>query len=159
MRRVLASGIVGAVLLAGCQAKPAPAPAFNPQDPAVVAEIESRLQAAMDGAAKANAEQVVAAVGEDATFVTGDVMLSGRDNIRTQFADTYSGLTSQTHSVREKRVRILAPDVALVVATGEGTYTDKAGWTSEPAGLALTLVYVRQNGAWRAVHAHQSVAR
>ncbi|MFI5078690.1 MAG: nuclear transport factor 2 family protein [Vicinamibacteria bacterium] len=45
-----------------------------------------------------------------------------------------------------------------MMATGEGTYTDKAGWTSEPVGLALTIVFVRQNGVWRAVHAHQSIA-
>jgi hypothetical protein len=44
------------------------------------------------------------------------------------------------------------------MATAEGTYTDNAGWTSEPVGLAVTIVYVRENGAWRAVHAHQSIA-
>jgi uncharacterized protein (TIGR02246 family) len=154
MRSAYASGIVGALLLVGCQSTPA----FNPEDPAVISEIESRLQATMDGASRADAEQVVADVGNDATFITSDVMLSGLDNIRAQFADTYSGLASQAHTLREKRVRILSPDVALVMATGEGTYTDKAGWTSEPLGLAVTIVFVRQNGAWRAVHAHQSIA-
>jgi hypothetical protein len=48
--------------------------------------------------------------------------------------------------------------VALVTATAEGTYTDKAGWTSKPVGLGITIVFVRQDGAWRAVHAHQSIA-
>jgi uncharacterized protein (TIGR02246 family) len=154
MRSPLVSGIVAALLFAGCQRTPA----FNPEDPAVTAEISSSLQAAMDGAAKADVEQVVAALSDDATFVTGDVMLSGLANIRARFADTYSGLASQHHTVRQKQVRMVAPDVALLTVTGEGTYTDKAGWTSEPVGLALTLVYVRQNGAWRAVHAHQSIA-
>jgi uncharacterized protein (TIGR02246 family) len=154
MRSPLASGIMGALLLAGCQGTSA----FNPEDPAVIAEIDSRLLATMDGAAKVDAQQVVAAVSDDATFVTGDVMLSGLANIRTQFADTYSAMASQAHTIRDKRVRILSPDVALVTVTGEGTYTDKAGWTSEPVGLALTIVYVRRDGAWRAVHAHQSIA-
>jgi uncharacterized protein (TIGR02246 family) len=154
MRGPLVSSFVSAVLLAGCQAKPA----FNPEDPAVIAALESQLQAAIDGAAKADALQVVAAFGDDATFITGDVMLSGLGEIREAFTETYSGLTSQQHTVREKRVRIVGPDVALVMAAGEGTYTDKAGWTSEPVGLAVTLVFVRQNGAWRAVHAHQSIA-
>jgi uncharacterized protein (TIGR02246 family) len=155
MRSAYAYGVVSALLLLGCQPT---TPAFNPEDPAVIAELESRLQSTMDGAAKADAAQVVAGAGDDATFVTSDVMLNGLDNIRAQFADTYSGLASQTHTLHEKRVRILSPDVALVMATGEGTYTDKAGWTSEPQGLGLTIVFVRQNGAWRAVHAHQSVA-
>jgi uncharacterized protein (TIGR02246 family) len=137
-----------------CQATPN----LNPEDPAVVAAIESRLQAAMDGAAKADADQVVAALTDHATFITGDVTVRGLDDIRARFADTYSGVASQKHTVREKRVRILGPDVALVMATAQGTYTDKAGWTSPPVGLALTVVFVRQNGAWRAVHAHQSIA-
>ena len=41
---------------------------------------------------------------------------------------------------------------------GEGSYADKAGSTSEPVGLAVAIVFVRQNGVWRAVHAHQSLA-
>jgi uncharacterized protein (TIGR02246 family) len=155
MRRVSTAAVVSVVLLAGCQARPT----FDPGEPAVKAEVEARLQAAIDGAAKADAEQVAAEFADDATFVTGDVMLSGLGDIRTSFADTYSGLTSQSHTVREKQVRILAPDVALVTATGEGTYTDKAGWTSPPVGLAVTIVFARQNGAWRAVHAHQSIAK
>jgi uncharacterized protein (TIGR02246 family) len=154
MRSPLVSAVASAVLFAGCQATPT----FNPDDPAIAAAIESRLQAAMDGAAKADTEQVVSGFADDATFVTEDVILSGLGDIRARFADTYSGLTSQQHTVREKRVRVLSPDVALVMATGEGTYTDKAGWTSEPVGLALTIVFVRQNGVWRAVHAHQSIA-
>ena len=154
MRSPLVSAVASAVLIAGCQATPA----FNPDDPAIAAAIESRLRAAMDGAAKADTEQVVSGFADDATFVTEDVIISGLADIRARFADTYSGLTSQQHSVREKRVRVLSPDVALVMATGEGTYTDKAGWTSEPVGLALTIVFVRQDGVWRAVHAHQSIA-
>ena len=154
MRSGFVTGVVSVVLLAGCQAQPT----FNPDDPAVVAAIESRLQSAMDGASKADAEQVVALFGDDATFVTGDVMLKGKDEIRARFTDTYSDLTSQKHTVHERRVRILAPDVALVTATADGTYTDKAGWTSPPVGLGVTIVFVRQNGAWRAVHVHQSIA-
>ena len=154
MHRFLVLGIASAVVLAGCQT----APTFNPEDPAVVAAIESRLQSAIEGAAKADAEQVVAVFADDATFITGDVMLSGLGDVRARFADTYSGLQSQRHTVLEKRVRILGPDVALVMATAEGTYTDKAGWTSQPVGLAMTIVFVRQNNVWRAVHAHQSIA-
>lgn len=154
MRSSLALAIASAALLAGCQATPP----FDPEDPAVVAALESRLQAAMEGAAKVDAGQVLAMADDDMTFITGDVMLAGLGTIRAGFEDTYSGLASQQQTLLEKRVRILSPDVALVLATGEGTYTDKAGWTSEPVGLAVTIVFVREDGVWRAVHAHQSIA-
>jgi uncharacterized protein (TIGR02246 family) len=154
MRSPIAVAVASAALLAGCQATPP----FDPEDPAVVAALESHLQTAMEGAARVDAAEVLGIADDDMTFATGDVLLSGLDTIRAQFEDTYSGLASQQQTLLEKRVRILSPDVALVLATGEGTYTDKAGWTSEPVGLAVTIVFVRENGAWRAVHAHQSIA-
>jgi len=154
MRHSLALAVVAATLLAGCQARAT----FDPEDPAVVAALESELKTAMEGAASVDAAKVLSIAADDMTFITGDVMLSGLDTIRARFEDTYSDLASQKQTVLEKRVRILSPDVALVMATGEGTYTDKAGWTSEPVGLAITIVFVRKDGVWRAVHAHQSIA-
>ena len=58
----------------------------------------------------------------------------------------------------DRQVRLIGPDVALVTAVGEGTYTDRAGWTSDPVGLGMTLVFVREQGQWQVKHAHQSIA-
>jgi len=146
--------IACAAVLTGCQ------PRFDPQDQAITAALESIMEAVMEGAAQVDADRVLAiAEGEgEMTFITGDVMLAGLDVIRTSFKNTYAGLASQQQTVDELRVRILSPDVAMVMAVGEGTYTDKAGWTSEPVGLGVTIVFVRENGQWRARHAHQSIA-
>jgi uncharacterized protein (TIGR02246 family) len=146
-----------AVGLAGCQA--AAPPPFNPDDPAIVAEIEARMQPVMAGAAAADADKVleIAEGTGEFTFMTGDVMLSGLDTIRARFKETYAGLEKQDQTILEKRVRILSPDVALVLVVAEGTYTDKAGWTSEPVGIGTTIVFVREDGTWRARHAHQSI--
>jgi uncharacterized protein (TIGR02246 family) len=142
--------------LDGCRA---PA-TFDPDDPEVVAEIESQLQSAMAGAAAADADRVLSIAGKEGelTFITGDVMLSGLGTIRAAFQDTYAGIARQDQTIREKRVGLLSPDVAVLAAVGEGTYTDKAGWTSEPVGIGLTIVFVRENGTWHARHAHQSIA-
>ncbi len=155
MRVSMLAVIGGAVLLAACQ----PAE-FNPDDPAIVAAIDSIVQEAMEGASSVDADRVLAmAEGEgELTFITGDVMLSGLDAIHKAFSNTYAGLEGQETTVLESRVRILSPDVAIVIAVSEGTYTDKAGWTSEPVGIGHTIVFVRENGEWRARHAHQSIA-
>ena len=146
--------IACAAALTGCQ------PRFDPQDQAITAALDSIMEAVMAGAAQVDADRVLAmAEGEgEMTFITGDVMLAGLDVIRTSFKNTYAGLASQQQTVDELRVRILSPDVAMVMAVGEGTYTDKAGWTSEPVGLGVTIVFVLENGQWRARHAHQSIA-
>ena len=156
MRNAVAFVIAGAALSVACQA-----PRFDPEDPAVVAAIDAQLESAMAGAAAVDADRVLEmAKGEgELTFITGDVMLTGFDTIRDRFRETYAGLASQKQTVLEKRVRLLSPDVAVVMAVGEGTYTDKAGWTSEPVGIGTTIVFVREQGVWRARHAHQSIAR
>jgi len=156
MRNLVYLAIVGSVLAVAC-AQPS---AFDPDDPVVIAQIDSIMQVTMEGARNVDADRVLAmAEGEgELTFITGDLMLTGLETIREAFRDTYEGLESQNTTVLEKRVRLVAPDVAIVTATSEGTYTDKAGWTSEPVGMGHTIVFVRENGQWRARHAHQSIA-
>ena len=155
MRILMLATIACATLFAACQ----PAE-FNPDDPAIIAAIDSIVAEAIEGSHNVDADRVLAmAQGEgELTFITGDVMLSGLEVIREAFADTYAGLESQESTPLEKRVRILAPDVAILIAVSEGTYTDRAGWTSEPVGIGHTIVFVRENGQWRARHAHQSIA-
>jgi uncharacterized protein (TIGR02246 family) len=152
------AGAALALSALACQPKPA---AFNPEDPAVVAQIDSALRQAMDGAAAVDADKALAVAtrDKDFTFVTGDVMLVGYDDILKRFKETYSTLEKQHTEIGTSRVRLLSPDVALVTAVGEGTYTDKAGFTSEPVGLGATLVFVRRDGEWRVTHFHQSVAK
>jgi uncharacterized protein (TIGR02246 family) len=151
--------LAAALALGACQAKPA---AFNPDDPAVVATIDSLMNETMQGTAAADADRVmrIAEGPGDFTFVTADIMLQGDSAIRERFRTTYGGITSQQQTVTERKVRMLAPDVALFTAVGEGTYTDKAGWTSPPVGLGISVVFVRDpaSGRWQAQHAHQSAA-
>ena len=150
MRISMLATIACALLLTSCQAPVE----FDPDDPAILAAIDSIVEEAMEGA-----RVLAMAEGEgELTFITGDVMLSGLDYIREIFRDTYAGLESQDQMLIERHVRILSPDVAIVMAVSEGTYTDKAGWTSEPVGIGTTIVFVREDGEWRARHAHQSIA-
>lgn len=145
--------------LGACQAKPT---AFNPDDPAIVAAIDSIMNATMQGAAAVDADRVmkIAEGPGEFSFITADIMLQGDSAIRERFRTTYLGFAGQQQSVTARQVRVLAPDVALFTAVGEGTYTDKAGWTSPPVGLGITVVFVRDpaSGRWQAQHAHQSIA-
>lgn len=154
MHRARLLTLASLLLFAACQSA-----RFDPEDPAIIAAIDSTVERAMAGARSVNADEVLAmAEGQgELTFITGDVMLSGLDEIHARFQDTYGGLKSQEQTILEKRIRILTPDVALVIAVSEGTYTDKAGWSSEPVGIGTTIVFVRENGQWRARHAHQSI--
>ena len=147
--------VVGLALTQGCAPRSA---AVDPNDPVITATIDSLLQLAMAGAARVDADQVLGGAADSLTFVSGDIILSGLEPIRERFRRTYSHLQKQDQTLIEKRIRVLSPDVAVAIVTAEGTYTDQAGWTSPPVGLGTSIVFVRQNGQWRAQHAHQSVA-
>ncbi len=152
MRIPVVVTIAGAMLLAACQ------PRFDPADPAAIATLDSIVEHAMAGAAAVDADQVLSMAAGDVTFITGDVMLSGLETLRAAFQETYGGLERQDQTALDLRIRLLTPDVAIVTGVAEGTYTDKAGWTSEPVGIGTTLVFVRQNDQWQVQHAHQSIA-
>jgi uncharacterized protein (TIGR02246 family) len=155
-RALSAAAVTLAVTLAGCRPQ---ATAVDPNDPAITAIIDSLVRGAVAGAAAVDADRVLASAEgvSDLSLVTGDVILTGLDPIRKRFKTTYAGLKSQQQTISEQHIRVLSPDVAIAYAVGEGTYTDKAGWTSEPVGLGITLVFVKDNGRWRLRHAHQSI--
>jgi hypothetical protein len=79
------------------------------------------------------------------------------DTVREAFQRTYRLVQRQTVTPVERKIRLLTPDVALVINTSEGTFTDQAGWTSPPVGMAVSIVFVRENGQWHVRHAHQSI--
>ncbi len=150
-----AMAMVGIAVLA-CR----PSAGVDPNDPTITAIIDSLAREAVDGAAKADADRALkaAAGGGEVTFITGDMLLTGLEPIRERFRATYAGLQRQQQTFTQKRVRVLSPDVAIAYAVGEGTYTDKAGTTSEPVGMGITLVFVKEHGQWRIRHIHQSIA-
>jgi len=145
------------LIAAACQPRPA---TVNPEDPEIVAAVEAILDNTVAAAARVDAEGVLSASTRDDTFtfITGDTMLTGYDQALAAFKETYALLQGQTNQIIEKRTRVLSPDVVLVAAVSEGTYTDKAGFTFPPVGLGSTAVFVRRGAEWRVIHYHQSIA-
>jgi uncharacterized protein (TIGR02246 family) len=146
------------LIAAACQPQPV---AVNPNDPQIVAAVEAILDKAVAAASAADAEGVLSVSTRDDTFtfITGDTMLTGYDEALAAFRTTYALLQGQTNQIIKKRTRVLSPEVVLVAAVSEGTYTDKAGFTSPPVGLGSTVIFVRRGGEWRVIHFHQSVAK
>jgi uncharacterized protein (TIGR02246 family) len=158
MMRTTAIAVAGCLaFLSGCA--PQGPGAFDPNDPVALAAIDSLMAIAIEGAANVDAVRVLEPMGggEDFTLVTGDVILTGLQTVQEAFTDTYDGLLKQDQTIYETRTRLLTPDVAVVTVVGEGTYTDLAGWTSEPVGLGITIIFVREDGRWAGHHVHQSI--
>lgn len=160
MRTHTLTALAGAAILAACSPQPQQTD-FDPDDPGVIAAIDSIVSVSLEGVRTVDVDKVFTMASEtgDFTFITGDLMLSGLEGLRESFEDTYAGLERQSQTILDKQIRLLSPDVAVLTAVSEGTYTDLAGWTSEPIGMGHTIVFVRKDGTWRARHVHQSIAK
>jgi uncharacterized protein (TIGR02246 family) len=164
MTRIQHFALVASLLVgASCGGSPAPAaapPTFNPEDPAITAALDSVVALARAGADAVNAEQTLAPLNADTdmTFMTGDVLIAGKDEILKAFQRTYATIKAQRHAPVARRVRLLAPDVALYTSVAKGTYQDLSGTISDPVGLGSTAIFVRRDGVWHLAHFHQSVA-
>ncbi|HKP31015.1 MAG TPA: nuclear transport factor 2 family protein [Gemmatimonadales bacterium] len=153
-----------ALVLASCKAPAAPAvkePAFNPNDPAVIAALDSAVALAREGADAVNADQTLAPLHaeDNMTFITGDVLIAGREEILKAFRDTYATIKAQRHVPVARTARLLTPDVALYTGVVRGTFQDLSGKVSDPVGLGSTAIFIKRDGVWHLTHFHQSVAR
>jgi uncharacterized protein (TIGR02246 family) len=92
---------------------------------------------------------------ENGSVLVGDDQLTDRDAIRTYLRDAFAGKLRGTRVVQDPiEVKILAPDVAVVITEGGVVYE---GETEVPADRAVraTWVSVRRDGEWR-LFSHQS---
>ncbi|HET6278113.1 MAG TPA: nuclear transport factor 2 family protein [Candidatus Polarisedimenticolia bacterium] len=162
MRIELATLTLSVLVLASCSAPApaaAPAEAFNPEDPAVTATLDSMVALARDGANAADADRALAALNavEDFTFMSGKLILTGKEHILGAFRDTYAQVHRQAYAPIGHKVQLIAPDVAIYSALGRGSFQDKDGNVSDPVHIGASMVFMRRDGVWRAVHLHQTV--
>jgi uncharacterized protein (TIGR02246 family) len=86
---------------------------------------------------------------ENGSILFDDDQLTDRDAIRTYLRYAFAGKLRGTRVVQDPiEVKILAPDVAVVITEGGVVYEDE---TEVPANRAVraTWVSVRREGEWR----------
>jgi uncharacterized protein (TIGR02246 family) len=58
---------------------------------------------------------------------------------------------------KQQHVTVLAPDTVLLVSEGDTLVTTDKGTATQP--FAQSMVWVLRNGAWKILHAHQSIPK
>jgi uncharacterized protein (TIGR02246 family) len=142
--------------------------------------VASGLTAAAGGADTKSIEEAVLAVSAEMTkageavdadrlfaymldtdkvsVIQNGVVMTTRQEALEQVRSNLRGIAAVKYDWKRQYVTVLSPEVAVLAAEGQSTATTAAGQTFTTP-FAQTVVFVLRDGAWRAIHAHQSAPR
>ncbi len=92
------------------------------------------------------------------SVIQNGVAMATRQEALEQVRSNLRGIAAVKYDWKRQHVTVLSPEVAVLAAEGQSTATTTAGQTFTTP-LAQTVVFVLKDGAWRAIHAHQSAPR
>ena len=98
-------------------------------------------------------------VGEPGVFVNNLTFVSTVEEVRANWGPVEETRTATRLFPSEQPIAVLSPDHAAQVIIAEWNVTDTEGVTTPNARQNTTLVWVREGGAWRILHWHQSWTR
>jgi uncharacterized protein (TIGR02246 family) len=92
------------------------------------------------------------------SVIQNGVLMATRQEALERVRSNLRGISRVQYRWKRQYVKVLSPEVAVLTAVGESTATTAAGDTFG-APFAQTVVFVREAGGWKAIHAHQSSPR
>ena len=78
-----------------------------------------------------------------------------RGQMVANYRDVYAGVASQEINLGNPTVKLISPDLVLVVSQGDFKTNSRSG-TSLAGGVAWTYLWQKQTDTWVLLHAHQS---
>lgn len=92
------------------------------------------------------------------SVIQNGVVMTTRQEALEQVRSNLRGIAAIKYDWKRQYVTVLSPEVAVLAAEGQSTATTTAGQTFTTP-FAQTVVFVLRDGAWKAIHAHQSAPR
>ena len=92
------------------------------------------------------------------SVVQNGVLMTTRREALEQVRANLGRVSKIRYRWTRELVTVLSPQSAVLVAEGESTVTTASGDTFS-APFVQTVVFVLRDGAWKAIHAHQSSPR
>ena len=95
-------------------------------------------------------------VGDPGVFVNNLTFIPTVEEVRAYWDPVEETRSATRLFPSEEPIAVLSPDHAVQVIIAEWNVTDTEGVTTPNARQNTTLVWVRQAGAWRILHWHQT---
>lgn len=92
------------------------------------------------------------------SIVQNGVVTPTRQQALEDTRKRFQGVATLAYRWDRELVSMVSPDVAVLTASGTSSITTTTG-SSFTAPFAQTVVFVRRDGQWKALHAHQSSPR
>ena len=142
-------------LLSGCKKAEQPMP--DAQRAAVEETVKSLTEQSIAACEKVDIDGVAVNVSDkyNTGFIDNGVFYPSFESLIADFRIGFGRLKSQEIKISDRRITVLAPNVALVTAHGNFTATDKTNNTFK-GNFAWTFVYAKIGDEWKIIHSHQS---
>ena len=82
----------------------------------------------------------------------------GLETLREEWKRAFSGFASQTVTIADRQVTVLAPDVVHVMESGTYSLTAASGTSTPEFRFSQTTVWVHRNKAWKILLGHVATA-
>jgi uncharacterized protein (TIGR02246 family) len=92
---------------------------------------------------------------DQGALITNGQLFLTRTAALERTRENFRGVAQLKYHIAERRVTFLAPDAAVLVATGTSAVELEDGRRFSNA-FAHTVVFVKRQGVWRVIHSHQS---
>jgi hypothetical protein len=151
------------VLLVGCQAPPAEMTEADRQ--AIADEIERLTLEQNQYTGREDMEAYMAYwspsaddyfVTEPAVFAHGIRIIPTLQSMREFFDPSGWNRQSTNLMLRSSSVAVLSPEIAVQVRDEPWSVTNMEGETGPTYPSSVTVVWVKEDGAWKIMHAHQT---
>jgi ketosteroid isomerase-like protein len=164
MRALAAAAVL--LMVSACQAPPPTEPEFTQADRQVIAAEIERLSA--ESLRSGKPEEMAAFldywsesadsyfVTEPALFAQGVRVITTMQALREFFDPARWNRQSTNMSWQSSRVAVLSPEYAVQVGELHFSVTNLEGETGSTFPMSSTTVWVKEDGAWKIMHHHQS---
>jgi uncharacterized protein (TIGR02246 family) len=156
MRR-LALAVLSLVFLAACQ--PATTELTEEQRAEIEAEVSAANAELHDTWSAVDFDRAMSPLYDSPNAAWGfqGEIDFGREAIAAKWRPYFETLSSQSLTVTESRVSVLAPTVVCINEIITATATDTAGVAGPEQIYAVTTVWVRDDGEWKVHTGHESL--
>jgi len=126
----------------------------------IVSEITADFEKNIKAAESLDAKVLTDCVNDSlkAGFIDNGTFLNSFDEVMKMFNENIKGVKSLKYNISNKKITILADNVALLTASGSASLALEDGRTIA-SGFAWTFVYSKDNDNWKIIHTHMSTSR